>query len=178
MHPKCFSFLEIRAISFINKSNWHISQKTVMSLTFKMYRYFSIHVYGIHQWRILRSSYRKLAWVGFEPTTTKFCSDALTKWAIRPWVQMDLKVNFVQLLQFHFFVQRSHFISAIAFVSHHICFKQNLTQVITLAMKWLIHMVFITEGFSEVVIESWPEWDLKPQPLNSVQMLLYIYNII
>ena len=32
-------------------------------------------------------------------------------------------------------------------------------------------MVFITEGFLflEVAIESWPEWDLNPQPLNSVQ---------
>ena len=34
-----------------------------------------------------------------------------------------------------------------------------------------IHMVFITEGFFEVAIESWPEWDLNPRPLNSVQML-------
>ena len=32
-------------------------------------------------------------------------------------------------------------------------------------------MVFTTEGFSEVAIESWPEWDLNPQRLNSVQML-------
>ena len=39
--------------------------------------------YGIHNsrihWRILRSGYRKLAWVGFTPTTTKFGSDALSK---------------------------------------------------------------------------------------------------
>ena len=34
-----------------------------------------------------------------------------------------------------------------------------------------IYMVFITEGFLEVAIESWPEWDLNPQPLNSVQTL-------
>ena len=77
------------------------------------------------------SSYRKLAWVGFEPTTTGFCSDALTDWATRPWVQLALRANFVQLLQFHLFVQCSHFISAVAFVSHHIYFKQNLAQVIT-----------------------------------------------
>ena len=31
--------------------------------------------------------------------------------------------------------------------------------------------IFTTEGFFEVAIESWPEWDLNPQPLNSVQML-------
>ena len=34
-------------------------------------------------------------------------------------------------------------------------------------------MVFTTEGFFEeaIEIESWSEWDLNPQPLNSVQML-------
>ena len=36
-------------------------------------------------------------------------------------------------------------------------------------------MVFITEGFLEVAIESWPEWDLNPRPLNSVQ--IYIYTL-
>ena len=29
-------------------------------------------------------------------------------------------------------------------------------------------MVFTTKGFLEVAIESWPEWDLNPRPLNSV----------
>ena len=37
-----------------------------------------------------------------------------------------------------------------------------------------MHMVFITEGFLEVAIESWPEWDLNPRPLNSVQNLVAI----
>ena len=32
-------------------------------------------------------------------------------------------------------------------------------------------MVSTNEGFFEVAIESWPEWDLNPQPLNSVQKL-------
>ena len=32
-------------------------------------------------------------------------------------------------------------------------------------------MLFITEGFFEVAIESWPECDLNPRPLNSVQTL-------
>ena len=32
-------------------------------------------------------------------------------------------------------------------------------------------MVFTTERLFEAAIESWPEWDLNPQPLNSVQML-------
>ena len=25
-------------------------------------------------------------------------------------------------------------------------------------------MIFTTEGFLEVAIESWPEWDLNPRP--------------
>ena len=37
---------------------------------------------------------------GFEPTTTEFRSDALTDRAIRPWVQLALRANFAQLLQF------------------------------------------------------------------------------
>ena len=36
------------------------------------------YIYGIHHWNFLRSSYRKLAWVGFEPTTTEFRSDTLS----------------------------------------------------------------------------------------------------
>ena len=32
-------------------------------------------------------------------------------------------------------------------------------------------MVFTTEAFLEVAIESWPELDLSPRPLNSVQMV-------
>ena len=32
-------------------------------------------------------------------------------------------------------------------------------------------MVFITEGFFEVAVESWSEWDLNPRPLNIVQTL-------
>ena len=82
--------------------------------------------------KYLWSIYRKLAWVGFEPTTTEFHSDALTDWAIWKLAQLRLRTNFVQLLQFQTFVQCSHFISGIVFFSRHICFKQNLAQVITL----------------------------------------------
>ena len=32
-------------------------------------------------------------------------------------------------------------------------------------------MAFTTEGLFKVAIESWHEWDLNPQPLNSVQTL-------
>ena len=34
--------------------------------------------YGIYNWRILWSSYRKLAWIGFEPMMSEFCD-----WGIR-----------------------------------------------------------------------------------------------
>ena len=44
----------------------------------------------IHHWRILWSSNRKLVWVEFEPTKSEFCWNALTDWAIRPWVQLPL----------------------------------------------------------------------------------------
>ena len=105
---------------------------------------------GIHHWRIFRSSYRNFAWVRFEPTTTEFRSDAVTNWAIRPWVQRVFRANIAQVIQFHLFVQFSHFIWTIVFVSCHICFKRNLAQVITLAGEWLIHMVFATEGFTYI----------------------------
>ena len=42
-----------------------------------------------------------------------------------------------------------------------------------------IYMVFTTEGFLEVAIESYPEWDLNPRPLNSVHYIyIYIYIYI
>ena len=105
-----------------------------------IYIYIYIYIwflYDIHHWRIFRSSHRKLAWVGLEPTTTQFRSDALTDWANRSWVELALRANFVQLLQFHLFAQCSRFISVFAFVSHHICLKRSLAQVITLVAKWI-----------------------------------------
>ena len=75
--------------------------------------------------------------MGFEPSTTEFRSDALTNWAIRPWVQLALRANLVQQLQFHLFVHCSRFTSVFAFVSHLICFKWSLAQVITLVAEWI-----------------------------------------
>ena len=37
-----------------------------------------------------------------------------------------------------------------------------------------LYMVFTTEGLFEVAIESWPEWNLNPRPLNSVYIYIYI----
>ena len=39
--------------------------------------------YRIHHWWIFWSSYRKLAWKGYESATTKRRSEALTDWAIK-----------------------------------------------------------------------------------------------
>ena len=36
-------------------------------------------------------------------------------------------------------------------------------------------MAFTTEGFLEVAIESWSEWDLNPRPLTTVCMYIYKY---
>ena len=60
---------------------------------------YCLDIYGIYHWMVLLSSYRT-AWVGFELTTTEFHSDTLTNWAIRPWVKLAPRVNFVQLLKF------------------------------------------------------------------------------
>ena len=38
--------------------------------------------YGIHHWRTIWSSYRKLARVGLEPAITENYSDALTDWGL------------------------------------------------------------------------------------------------
>ena len=35
----------------------------------------------------------------------------------------------------------------------------------------VIYIALTPNRFFEVAIESWPEWDLKPWPLNSIQML-------
>ena len=54
-----------------------------------------------YEWFFEVAKLQKLAWVGFELTSTEFCSDTLSDWAIRPWVQLARRVNFLQLLQFH-----------------------------------------------------------------------------
>ena len=36
-------------------------------------------------------------------------------------------------------------------------------------------MVFTNEGSLELDIESWPEWNLNPRPLNYVQTLEQTY---
>ena len=64
------------------------------------------------------------------------------------------------------------FISAIAFISRHVRFYFKFARGNHMSLaECTIHMVFTTEAFFEVAIESLPEWDLNPQQLNSVHML-------
>ena len=116
--------------------------------------------------------------------------ESLKDEAIRPWVQLALIASFVQLRQFHFFVQCSRLISVFAFVSRHICFKRSLAQVITLVAEWIdtygIHHCRIFRssyrklawvGFEPTTtILRWDaltDWAIRPW----VQLALrYIYN--
>ena len=45
----------------------------------------------------------------FESATTEFGLDDLTDEAVRSWVQITVKANFLQLIQFHLIVQGSRF---------------------------------------------------------------------
>ena len=95
-----------------------------------IYNIYIYIIYGIHHWQIVWSSYRKLAWVEFEPMTTEFRSDALTDWAFRPWVQLALRANFVQLSQFHrLFSVIFHFSSCLHQSPR--LFNRNFLEVIT-----------------------------------------------
>ena len=68
--------------------------------------YIYTYIYGIHHRRILWSNYRKLARVGFDPTTTVFRSDALTDWAIRPCVQLALRANYSYIYIYSYIIPR------------------------------------------------------------------------
>ena len=74
-----------------------------------------------------RSSYRKLAWVGFEPTTTEFYAVALTNWFNRPRVSLALIAKFLQLISFHLLF------------SVHISFRALLSSVATFDLSETSH---------------------------------------
>ena len=85
--------------------------------------------YCIYYWRMFWCIYRKLAWVGFEPTTTEFRSDNFTELSAHEFNSHSEPT----LYSYSNFIvcSVSNFISAIAFVSHHACFNWNLLEVIT-----------------------------------------------
>ena len=49
------------------------------------------------------------------------------------------------------------------------CTVCHVTALIVFSGAWYAPLT--TERFFEVAIESWPEWNLNPRPLNSIQML-------
>ena len=102
--------------------------------------------------------------------TTEFRSDA--DWVIRPWVQVALRANFVQLLQLPcLFSVRFHFGYCLPQSLRWFGSKFSWGNHISVA-EWMIRMVFTTKEFFEEVIERYPEWDLKhDHPLNFVQTL-------
>ena len=52
-----------------------------------------VDIYGIHPWRTVWSSYRKLAWVGFEPTTNDFVATQMMYGYIK--YQVANRLNFI-----------------------------------------------------------------------------------
>ena len=140
-----------------------------------------VDTYGIHHWRILWSSYRKLAWVRFEPTTTEFRSDALTDWVIRPWVQLALRANFVQLLQFHgLFTVTFHFgcchrQSPRLFYSNYIyvCFVASWPWLSTLR-GWRSLTIALTGKFVYIYIHIYIHIDMY----TYMYIYMYIYICI
>ena len=130
---------------------------------------FSTDTYGVHHWYIWCSPLIHMvfttegffevaleSWVRLEPTTTEFLSDALTDWAIRPWLQHALTANLYSYSNF-IVCSVSDFISAIAFVSCHVLFSRNFVDIIT--WNELIYIVFTTEEFFEVAIETCHEFN-------------------
>ena len=61
---------------------------------------------SIHHWTILGSSYRNLAWIEFESTTTDFHSDALTNGAISRELNLHLEPTLYSYS--NFFVVQCH----------------------------------------------------------------------
>ena len=82
-------------------------------------------IHGIHYRKILRNSYRKLSWVGFEPTTTEFCTEALTNCIFGHEFNSQSDPSFYSYSNF-IFSSMSYFISATALVSLQVYFIEVL----------------------------------------------------
>ena len=93
--------------------------------------------YGIHNWRIIWSGFRKLTWTRFEPTTTECNSDAMS--SSRTQSTLYSYSNFIACWL-------SHFTSTTLFLSSHVYLNWKFLEVITwLYQNELIH-VFSTEA--------------------------------
>ena len=99
-------------------------------------------------------------------------------WVIRPWVQLTLRFNSVQLVLFHLFVQFSHFVFVVPLVNHYISFKWNLAPLITLAVEWKLAWVGFELMTSEFRSDALTTWAIRPGVeltlrANFVQLLLF-----
>ena len=134
-----------------------------------------IYIYIYTWYSLLKdwSSLKKLAWVGFE----LWISDHGIPFRRSNWLSYQAKSSTSTQSQpctatqiSSFFSVRFHFSCCLRQSPR--LFNRNSLEVITSVQRnELIHMVFTTEELLEVAIESWPEWDFNPQPLNSVQTL-------
>ena len=61
--------------------------KRIIIINFFTFKHFFLNIFiKSNTKKSPLTDFLKLAWVGFEPTTTEFYSDALTHLAIKPWV--------------------------------------------------------------------------------------------
>ena len=110
LRSSCFNLFMLHNNSFDNQGS-EINKNDLPFDILSLYIYIYIYIYiktvcwNVKKCLFIWRSYRKLAWVGFEPTTTEFRSDALTDWAIRPWVQLALRANFFTATPISWLVQ-------------------------------------------------------------------------
>ena len=78
-------YIKIIHIIYLYMNIWYVYMYIYVCMGLCMYLYMYVYVY------IYIYIY----------TTTEFRSGVLTDWAIMPWVQLALRANFLQPLQFH-----------------------------------------------------------------------------
>ena len=148
-----FRTKQVRAwLSFKKLSNIHISIYVYILIYYiaYIYIYIYIYIYGIHHWRIFRSSYRKLAWVGFEPPTTEFRSDALTDW-------IDLQKKYCKNFNglYHLY-QNVDFCKTNIYIRNRLWCSLTLKQTVATSqeMKFSIKYFFCKCAFSEEILNE------------------------
>ena len=77
---------------YINKHKHHAH--TYLRIVSEEVRVFQVIICILYIYIYIYIYIIQLAWVGFEPTTTEFRSDAQSDWAIRSSVQLALRANF------------------------------------------------------------------------------------
>ena len=99
----------------------------------------------------------RLVWVGFEPTTSEYHSEALTDWPIRQWVQRAFRANFMRLYIYSnfIFLKVSNFISALAFVSSHVYLIETFVEITTwVRQNEHLHNINLIVIYNQMVISN------------------------